>query len=168
MVPAEFAGYFTAVAAAAGVLIGLLFVAVSLRPETVFGESAPPGVQAQAGSAFTSLVNTFFVALVALIPKANLGEVAIIMAVLSVISIARLHREVPRHDVRAVLLLLGLGTYLYQLVAGVLLLIDPKNRTQVFTLAYVAIASLAVALGRAWSLMQGKHVRPGTSADTEK
>ena len=40
MVPAEFTGYFTAAAAAAGVLIGLLFVAVSLRSETVFGDGA--------------------------------------------------------------------------------------------------------------------------------
>ena len=40
MIPAEFTSYFTAAAAAAGVLIGLLFVAVSLRPETVFGDRA--------------------------------------------------------------------------------------------------------------------------------
>ena len=31
MVPAEFTGYFAAAAAAAGVLIGLLFVAVSIH-----------------------------------------------------------------------------------------------------------------------------------------
>jgi len=34
VVPAAFTGYFTAAAAGAGVLIGLLFVAVSLRSET--------------------------------------------------------------------------------------------------------------------------------------
>jgi hypothetical protein len=168
VVPAEFTGYFTAAAAAAGVLIGLLFVAVSLRPETVFGQSAPPGAKAQAGSAFTSLVNSFFVALVALIPQANLGEVAIIMAVLSLISIARLHRPVPRQEIQAVLLALGVGTYLYQVVTGLLLVIDPKDRSQVFTLAYLVIASFAVALFRAWALVQGRHLRPGQAAAAEE
>lgn len=168
MVPAEFAGYFTAVAAAAGVLIGLLFVAVSLRPETVFGEGASAAARAQAGSAFISLVNTFFVALVALIPQANLGDVAIIMAVISLISIGRVHRQVPRQELQTVLLVLGAGTYLYQLIAGVLLVISPKDRSQVFSMAYLAIASFAVALSRAWSLVQGKHLRPGSSAAADK
>jgi hypothetical protein len=36
------------------VLIGLLFVAVSLRPESVFGDRAMPAAKAQAGSAFTT------------------------------------------------------------------------------------------------------------------
>jgi hypothetical protein len=57
VVPAEFTGYFTAAAAAAGVLIGLLFVAVSLRSETVFGNGASAAGRAQAGSAFISLSN---------------------------------------------------------------------------------------------------------------
>lgn len=161
MVPAEFTGYFTAVAAAAGVLIGLLFVAVSLRPETIFGESASPAGRAQAGSAFTSLVNTFFIALVALIPQASLGEIAVIMAVVSLVNTARLHREVARRELQVALLILGVGTYVYQLVTGVILLVEPGNRFQIFTIAYLAIASFAVALGRAWSLAQGRHLRPG-------
>jgi hypothetical protein len=168
VVPAEFTGYFTAAAAAAGVLIGLLFVAVSLRPESVFGESASPGGRAKAGSAFASLVNTFFIALVALIPQANLGEVAVIMAVVSLISIARVHRRVPRQEIQVVLLFLGVGTYVYQLIAGVLLLASPKDRTQVFSMAYLAIASFAVALSRAWSLVQGRHLSAGTSAAAEE
>ena len=65
MVPAEFTGYFMAAAAAAGVLIGLLFVAVSLRSETVFGDGASAVGRVQAGSAFISLSNCFFVSLVA-------------------------------------------------------------------------------------------------------
>jgi hypothetical protein len=51
------------------VLIGLLFVAVWLRPETVFGDGAPPAGRAQADSAFTCLADSFFVSLVALVPR---------------------------------------------------------------------------------------------------
>jgi hypothetical protein len=158
VVPAEFTGYFTAAAAAAGVLIGLLFVAVSLRPETIFGESASAAGRAQAGSAFTSLVNTFFIALVALIPEASLGEIAVIMALISLVSIARLHRKVPRQEIQLVLVVLGVGTYVYQLVVGVILIQDPHSRFQIFTIAYLAIASFAVALSRAWALVVGRHL----------
>jgi hypothetical protein len=37
VIPAEFTDYFTAASAGAGVLIGLLFVAVALRPDSIFG-----------------------------------------------------------------------------------------------------------------------------------
>ena len=51
---------------------------------------------------------------------------------------------------------------------GVILVISPGDRTQVFSVAYLTIASFAVALGRAWSLVQGKHLRPGASAAADK
>jgi len=53
--------------------------------------------------------------MVALIPHANLGEVAVIMALVSV--------------------------------------------SEVFTIAYLLIASFAVAVTRAWALMQGRTTR---------
>jgi hypothetical protein len=158
MVPVEFTGYFTAAAAAAGVLIGLLFVAVALRPDSVFSQDAPPAGRAIAGSAFIGLVDSFFVSLVALIPHANLGEVATIMAVISLLSTIQLHRRVARQELHIVMLVLGLGIYLFQLVIGVLLLLDPADRGQVSTAAYLVIAAFGVALSRAWKLMQGKHL----------
>ena len=164
MVPAEFTGYFTAAAAAAGVLIGLLFVAVSLRPDSVFSEDAPPAGRAIAGSAFTGLVDSFFVSLVALIPNASLGEVAIVMAVISLLSTIQLHRRVARQELHIVMLVLALGIYLFQLIVGILLLFDPADRSRVYTAAYLVIAAFGVALSRAWKLMQGKHLRPAQPA----
>jgi hypothetical protein len=160
VVPDEFTGYFTAAAAAAGVLIGLLFVAASLRPESVFGDNASAGGQAQAGSAFTSLVNSFFVSLAALIPRAHLGEVAVIMALVSLWATVRLHREVAQKELHIVLLALSVGTYIYQFVVGVILIITPADSNQVYTVAYLLIASFAVALTRAWALMRGRGTRP--------
>jgi hypothetical protein len=160
VVPAEFTGYFTAAAAAAGVLIGLLFVAVSLRSDTVFGVGAPSMGRAQAGSAFTSLANCFFVSLVALIPGAGLGPVAIIMSVISLVATVRLHGQVARQGLHLVMLALSLVTFLFQLVIGILLVLSPGDHGQVYSLAYLEIALFAVALSRAWGLVQGKHLRP--------
>jgi hypothetical protein len=159
MIPVKFIPYFTASAAAAGVLIGLLFVAVALRPETVFGDDAPPGGRALAGSAFTGLVNSFFISVVALIPEANLGVVGVTMALISLLSTIRLQRRLVRQELHLLLLIVSLGTYAYQLVVGVILLINSADVSQVYTLSYLVVASFAVALSRAWALLQGKHLR---------
>jgi hypothetical protein len=159
VVPASFYGYFTAAAAAAGVLIGLLFVAVSLRPETIFGEQASPAGLAQAGSAFTCLVNCFFVSLVALIPQASLGVACIILALSSLLATVRLHRQVARQELQLWLLVLSVGTYLYQLAIGIVLQVR-TGFGQDFNVAYLQIAFFGIALRRAWSLVQGKHLSP--------
>jgi hypothetical protein len=157
VVPDSFIGYFTGAATAAAALIGLLFVAVSLRPEAVLGKGAPAKAQAIAGSAFTALVNSFFVSLIALIPGTNIGYTAVIMAVVSLSSTFRLHRGLGKGDSAVSQLALALAAYLSQLVTGVLLIARPGDQALVETIAYVVVAAFAAALGRAWSLMQGTY-----------
>jgi hypothetical protein len=49
-------------------MIGLLFVAVSLRFDLVFGPNAPAGARVLVGSSFTGLVNAFSLSLLGIIP----------------------------------------------------------------------------------------------------
>lgn len=158
MVPDDFTGYFAAAATAAGALIGLLFVAASLRPDTVLGRGAPAAARAIAGSAFTALVNSFFVSLIALVPGTRLGYTATVMALISLWSTLHLHRQVPRHEVNAVQLVLALVAYLGQLGVGVASIFSPGTSGYVEAVAYLLVASFAVALRRAWSLLQGRHL----------
>jgi ABC-type phosphate transport system permease subunit len=95
MVPDDFVAFFATAATAAGALIGLLFVAASLRPETVLGKNAPPAARAVAGSAFTALVNSFFVSLIACIPGTRLGYTAAVMALISLWGTLRTHLPAP-------------------------------------------------------------------------
>jgi len=165
-VPAIFDGYFTAAAAAAGVLIGLLFVAVSLRPESVFGADAPGAGRAQAGSAFTGLVNCFFVSLVALIPQAGIGVAAVVVSLTSMLATVRLHREVARQELQLAMLVLSMATYLYQFAIGLYIIVT-SGTGQISNVAYLQIALFAVALRRAWSLAQGKHLKTGANQDLD-
>jgi hypothetical protein len=158
VVPDDFIGYFAATATAAGALIGLLFVAASLRPETVLGRDAPPAARAILGSAFTALVNAFFVSLIALIPHTDIGYTATVMALISLWSTLRLHRDVPRYDHAVLQLTLAMVAYLGQLGVGVASIFSPETSGYVDALAYLLIASFAVALRRAWSLLQGRHL----------
>jgi len=153
VVPESFQGYFAATAAGAAALIGLLFVAVSLRPDSLLGSEASASGRAVAGSAFTALVNSFFVSLIALIPFTSLGFTAVSMASLSLYSTFRTHRELDRHEAGVTQLIAALVAYLCQFFVGIALVARPSDSGLVVAIAYLLIASFAVALKRAWMLM---------------
>ena len=157
MVPGVYDAYFAAMATAAAALIGLLFVAVSVRDDTIFGPNAVPGGEALAITAFTGLVNSFVVSLLGLIPKVNIGEPAVIMAVIGIVAIVRLQRRL--HTGRNLLVLaITLLAYAAQLGFGVLLLVDPHDSGQLINLSFIVFVTLIVSLQRAWSLLKGKHL----------
>ena len=157
MVPGVYDAYFAALATAAAALIGLLFVAVSVRDDTIFGPHAMPGGEALAITAFTGLVNSFVVSLLGLIPKVNIGEPAVIMAVISIVAIIRLQRRL--HTGRNLLVLaITLLVYAAQLGFGVLLLVDSHDSDQLINLSIIVSVTLIVSLQRAWSLLKGKHL----------
>jgi hypothetical protein len=157
MVPGVYDTYLAAMATAAAALIGLLFVAVSVRDDTIFGPNAIPGGEALAITAFTGLVNSFVVSLLGLIPKTNIGEPAVIMAAISIVAIVRLQRGL--HTARnRIVLAITLLAYAAQLGFGVLLLVDPHDSDQLIKLSFIVFATLIVSLQRAWSLLKGKHL----------
>src|SRR5262249_10455111 len=122
MVPGVYDAYFAALATAAAALIGLLFVAVSVRDDPIFGPNAMPGGERLAITAFTGLVTSFVVSLLGLLPKVNIGEPAVI----SIVAIVRLQRRL--HTGRNLIVLaITLLVYTAQFGFGVLLLIDPHN-----------------------------------------
>jgi len=160
VVPDSFDGYFTAAASAAGALIGLLFVAISMRPDAVLGQNPSSRARALASSSFTGLVNGFFVSMAALIPGRNLGITASILAVLSLSATIRLHRRVGRSATKLAVSALTTAAFAAQLAVGIGLVARPHNASLVTDLAWITIASFAVALMRAWSLLQGEGLEP--------
>ena len=161
VIPDEFTGYFTAASTAAGALIGLLAIAILVRPEAVFGEEGPPAARATAASAFTALVNSFFVSLNALIPGTRLGYVAIIMALVSLVSTWQTRSHLTSQEAARAQLALAVLTYLAQLGVGIALSISPDDQGLVRAVAYLLIVSFAIALIRAWTLM-GTKQSPGS------
>jgi hypothetical protein len=158
VVPSSYIAYFAAVTGAGGALIGLLFVSVTLRPESVFGDGAPDRGKTLAAAAFTGLVNTFFLAMSALVPGDNLGYPAVVLAVSSLVSTLRLHGRLTRSRSQLAYLFLSTAAFTFQIVEGVYLLVQPTGNSAVENLSYVMIGSMAIALGRAWALLQGKHI----------
>src|SRR6266566_3450060 len=115
VVPLSFHDFFSGCATIAGALIGLLFVAISVSPEKLTGDTARTDHQVRAGAAFSALINTLVIALVALLPGASLGEAGLILAAAGlattaglVIVLYREHGKVKRGDATMFLIMLVL------------------------------------------------------------
>jgi hypothetical protein len=164
VVPDNFDGFFTAAASAAGALIGLLFVAISMRPEAVLGANPSSRARALSSSSFTGLVNGFFISMAALIPGKNLGLTAVISASLALAAAVRLQRQVGWGVTKVAVSTLMVAAFVGQLAVGIGLLVYPHSVSLVTGIAWITIASLAVALMRAWSLLQGEGLEKPSPA----
>ncbi len=153
MVPSSYLDFMITAAGAAGAMIGLLFVAISLRSDMLFGPNAPARVKTLAASSFTGLVNAFALALLAIIPTTNIGVGMIVLGVLCLYFTLRLHARATGRTPFRLLVLTSL-TYAAQFAGGVALLIRPHISWIVNGLCYVIFASFVLALTRAWQLIQ--------------
>ena len=158
MVTADIQPFLTASVAASSALIGLLFVSVSVAPQKVFGAEAEPQRQAQALSAFTALVNIFFISMTSLIPGIVLGLVVTPIAAVSLLQTLALLTMVPgwRAERRifrgALLFLASLTIYGFELWLGVQLWTRPSTAA-VIGLLELLLGCYAIGLGRAWELL---------------
>jgi hypothetical protein len=157
--PDSFHDFFTASAAAAGALIGLLFVAISVTPGKVTGDTASARHQVTAGAAFTALVNALVFALAALLPGSSLSEVAIILGASGLASTVALsivlyreHQE-PIRLGQVILLVTPLVLYGLQLANGIALAGAPRDAGHISSQGGLSIVLLVYAIARAWQLV---------------
>lgn len=162
MVSSDFFNFFIASAGAGAALVGLLFVAVSIAPEAIVTSKAPMERQAVAGSAFTALINAFFLSLVALVPHFNFGSVVVPFSCLCLVTTLIQARHLLLHPKswqsllrRTFLVLLSVGLYSLELVNGVQLLAAPSfaQPAIVFEVVWCIIGAFAIGLTRAWQLL---------------
>jgi hypothetical protein len=169
---AAFANFFLAMAGAGGALIGLLFVAVSIRPERTFGAGARRERQAVATAAFTALVNAFFISTAALIPipdaGANPGIITLLMGSLGIlntlsIGVRLIGYQLRRHRgdaqlwlrlVRAgALVVISLIVYALEVVNARALSANPHDLDPLYTICGLLLGVYGIGLTRAWELL---------------
>ena len=160
MVPPAFANFFIASASAGAALVGLLFVAVSLAPEQIVTRQAPQERQAVAGSAFTALINAFFLSLTALIPNINFGFAVVTLSSFCLLTsliqawpLLRRRKGWLSFLRRAFLIALSIGLYGIELLNGEQLLAAPTKVGIVYGLASCLIGAFGIGLVRAWELL---------------
>ncbi|HUZ01719.1 MAG TPA: hypothetical protein VMU89_15325 [Thermomicrobiaceae bacterium] len=161
MVPATLHDYFIASAGASAALIGLLFVAVSIAPERVFGSAASGDRTYRASSAFFVLGNGLFVSLGGLLPQLNVGSVLVAAGTVGLVNTIMLvvdlwqrgRRELGRG------LLLATGSFAIfggEVWTGAGLLRHPDATAAVYVVTYLVLGGYVIGLARAWELVGGR------------
>jgi len=170
MVTSAFTAFFAATAGAGAALIGLLFVSVSISPERIFSRTAAPELTAVAGSAFTALVNAFFISSVALLPNINIGFVAIVLGAFGLVNslsvgVQLMRASAPRRKTesvgrRVISILRSLVTVLlsgvlygYEMLLARQALMSPHDAGLVENIAVLVLAVYGFGLTRAWELL---------------
>lgn len=161
LIPSGFGNFMLGSAIASSVLVGLLFVAVLLGPERVFGRSAPREHKISGRVAFVALSNAFFVSLGALIPGLSIVPVLIIFggfAFLATVSQGmgywRGLLRSPSVSFGVGLTLVGLGCYGAELWLAGLILYSATAVNAFYSLPYLVMAMYALAFASMWGLME--------------
>jgi len=81
MVPEGLREFFTASTGASARLLGLPFIAIDVEPKSILGQQSPVVSRSRASSAYTALVNTFFISLFGTIRTSGLRYLPLILAV---------------------------------------------------------------------------------------
>ena len=166
MVPGDYRDFFVASASAAGALIGLLFVAMSVFRERREARGVAESHGLRASAALTVFTNGLAVSLFALIPASGIGETATILSLIGLAFVAaaglrllRLHREKVALRVRDLVFLLGGGAlFVCQLLAGISAWDHPHRVGLVANIAVLVVVSLLFGIARAWELIGGPQV----------
>jgi hypothetical protein len=166
VVPENIHDFFMASAGAAGALVGLLFVAISVTTDRLTRE----GVDAQlhrirAEAALTAFTNALTVSLFALVPGEKIGGTAVAVSIVgigfvaaSLLSLIRL-RQWHWSLVRDGLFLIGLvAIFVIQLIQGAEVLVHPGDSGAVNTIAILVVVCFLVGVGRSWELIGGPSI----------
>jgi hypothetical protein len=145
--------FFAASVGSAAALIGLLFVAITLAPDTVFGASADPRKRAQAASAFVALANVFFVSLAALAGPAA-PRIVVVLAYQIVREGMLVGRLFPGALGLRRFAPLSLCIYACELVLAARLSLGVGDG---HGLLYIALGLYGYALGAAWMLVGSRE-----------
>ena len=157
--------FFSAAASVAGALIGLLFVAVSVAPERILGPEASDVHSVRAAATLTAFTNALTVVLFGLIPGYDVGDPAMIIAIVGLLFVAgALLRVFPGWRAKRIRLLdlvflVGLlVVFVIQLIAGIGLARHRSDGGDLTTICVLVIVCFLIGIERAWDLVGGPSV----------
>ncbi len=166
MIPAEYANFFTTMAAVGATLFGLIFVAISIAPESFASEHAPLERQAKATTAYIALLNPLLIALFALVPHQQIGVVVLGASGLGLVNTLGMtlalflnSKQRGARLRRSLFIAASFTLYGYEAYFGVRLWQVQGDPFALFALSDLMIVIYAFGIIRAWELIGIRQFR---------
>src|SRR5215472_12666750 len=86
MVPPDFTTFFAIMAGVGATLFGLIFVAITIRPELTRSDQSSHLPQFRVASAYTALLNPLVISLFALVPQTTIGGITTVMSSIGLVT----------------------------------------------------------------------------------
>ena len=166
MVPENVHDFFMTSGAAAGALIGLLFVAISVSAGRLEQRTVDARLhRIRASASFTAFVNALAVSLFSLVPGHKIGPTAVVVAcfglffvLASSMSLLR-SRHLGWKAARDAAFILGLAVvFVIQFCEGVDVWVHPDGSGAVDTIAMLVVICFLIGVARAWELIGGPRI----------
>jgi hypothetical protein len=166
VVPDNIHDFFMTSGGAAGALIGLLFVAVSVSAGRLDEQTVDAQLhRIRASASFTAFTNALAVSLFSLIPGHKIGPTALVVAAFGlffvVASLVALRRRghLRWKTARDTAFILGLAiVFVVQFYEGIDVWMHPGDLGSVDTIAMLVVICFLIGVARAWELIRGPEV----------
>jgi hypothetical protein len=162
---ADFHDFYVASASVTGALIGLLFVAISVRPERIEEDRDTHAHRVRASAALTAFVNALAVSLFALVPGQLLGGTAVVVSIFglmfvvgSLMSIVRVRGAHVTEFRDTAFLIALLAVFVIQLSSGLNLTLHAHDESAQHTIGVLVIVCLLIGIPRSWELIGGPEI----------
>lgn len=160
MMPSEYSAYFMTHAAVAATLFGLIFLVISIAPESVITASAPMERQAKAGMAYIALANPLIISLFALVPQQQVGIVVISVGLFgflntigTALALLKNRKQWSPSLRNSVFIMIGFVLFSFEIYAALLILRRPSDADSYLLLANLLVVITLFGIARAWDLI---------------
>jgi hypothetical protein len=166
VIPAEYTVFFATMAAVGATLFGLIFVAISIAPETVTTSTTSIDRQVRATAAYIALLNPLMVSLFALVPYQWVGIAAQVLSWIGILNtlamVVTLYKSWDRMDdkVRSIIFLaISLIIYSFEVFVAIEITGPVIKSYWLSILADLLIFITLFGIVRAWELIGIRHFR---------
>lgn len=164
MISADYTTFFSIMAGVGATLFGLIFVAISIKPEVTQTENPSVMRQVQIASAYGALLNPLVISLFALRPQATIGSIAVALSALGLASTLIMGTSLV-FDARSGAKILRSGSFVvgslvlygFELFDAIRLVVGPADRSALNDLTTILIVMYLYGIARAWDMVGARQ-----------